>query len=602
MLKRRSFQDEATKATVAAHSVGQRRNILVLPTGCGKTVVMAEVIKELGGFWIVLVHRKELAKQGADKIGRWNPTLKVGIEMGVLRSDVTDDVVVASVQSLREGSSRLLQFDPAKVAGIMVDECHHATNDNSYSKIFQHFGVDKPGCRIHLLGVTATDMRGDGKSLHDVFDNVVYKMSMFDAVTQGWLVDLRGIKVSTFANLDKVKTVAGDFNQGQLETAVNTPERNKLLVEAWLENAENRQTIAFTAGIKHAKDLAAMFKAHGVRAEAVWGDDPERSDTHKCDVCGTYSAVIDNEDKACRKSTCAGVYCFIKGKIENHKAGTTQILCNDNVLTEGYDDPKVSCILQTKPTKSPVLYRQQIGRGTRLPESVDNLVEAKKIGQLIEKSDCIIIDAVDNTSRHSLMTLAGITGLNPQLNLRGRSVFAVKTELDTLQAANPNLNVAGLDDVRKLTKIVEQVDLWKVKYPEEIIKESPNKWHKTSDGQYIMTVSQTEGARVSVDLLDTWHTHFKVGDNEFNEDFPNRRQALEFADRMLRLCAGDRAYFQRRNTVMDHQDATIPQLNMLKHLRVKHPPIISKGMAAQLITQAQSKLFTLGPRKQETHA
>lgn len=558
-------QTTAVANTKKAYDEKKRRGIIVQPTGTGKTVVMAHIPQAIGqpGKWLVLAHRKELIKQAKSKIARWNPTLRIGIEMGEERCDHTlDQVVVASKDSLHP--TRLAEFNPADYVGIMVDECHHVTTDNSYADIFKHFGVDKSDCRIILIGVTATDMRPDGKPLSDTFDHVYYKMTMFEAVQQGWIVPPRGYKVTTHVSLDGVKITAGDFNQKQLQKAVNTPERNEMLVQTWLEVAKDRQTIAFTVDIQHAKDLAAAFKAHGVRAEAVWGVDPDRD-----------------------------------RKIADHQSGKLQVLCNADVLSEGYDDWRVSCVIEAKPTKSALRYTQHIGRGTRLPDTVDNLVDALKAGMKLSKVDLLVIDAVDNSSKHSLMTLSSIAGLNPLLDLRGRAVFEVKKQLEDLQNQHPNFNAAGLTDVNKIEKIVEEVDLWKVQYPEEILHETQNKWFKTFDGQYILAVAANQGIRIWQNLLDKWFCHFKVGENEYHEgDFMTRRDALAFADRMLKLVHPQHYFFRRGSAagVSAGKPATLPQLSMLKGLGIIHPPVLSKDEASALITQWKAKHFTLKPK------
>jgi superfamily II DNA or RNA helicase len=549
----------ALDALKQAHQRGQRKNLVVMATGTGKTVFMSHVPQTLDipGQWLLWVHRKELMKQAVDKLRKWNPGLRVGVEMANQRCDPKNDqVVVASVQSLHEGSTRLTQFDPAAVAGIMIDECHHLTQDNSYGKLLNYFSVNP---NLFLLGVTATDKRADGKSLGTVFTNVPYSYPMYDAVKDGYLADLKGIKVTTVANLDTIKTVKGEFDQGQLEETVNTNVRNDQIVDAWIENANNVQSIAFTVGIDHAKALAQSFRAKGVKAEAIWGEDPERD-----------------------------------SKLDRHRSGDLTILCNDNVLTEGYDDWRIACVVDAAPTKSCLRYVQRLGRGTRIPDDIDNIIAAKARGETVAKDSCLVIDVVDNTSKHSLITLSSAFGLNQRLNLRGQSIFAVKERIESLAAENENLDAAGIEDYDQLDKIIEQVDLWAVKYPDEILKETANKWHKTVDGQYYMAVSSTEGARVWTDVLDRWFCHFKVGQNEFHEgNFKTRREALKYADRMLRLVDTDRARWQQRERFGGDKPATRTQLNILDGLKVKYPPIITMGEASKLITQYTAKNFSL---------
>src|SRR5208283_3626935 len=125
-----------------------------------------------------------------------------------------------------------------------------------------------------LLGVTATPQRGDGKALVDIYDKIVYKYPIREAIEDGWLVDLSCWRVYTDTNLDQVHTDKGDFQTGELSEAVNTDVRNKLVVNGWMEKGQGRQTLGFCVDIQHAKDMAAAFRGCGIHAEAIWGDDP----------------------------------------------------------------------------------------------------------------------------------------------------------------------------------------------------------------------------------------------------------------------------------------------------------------------------------------
>jgi superfamily II DNA or RNA helicase len=160
-----------------------------------------------------------------------------------------------------------------------------------------------------------------------------------------------------------------------------------MIVQEWLKHAKDRQTIAFTVDIAHADALALAFKKYGVAAESVWGDDPYRAE-----------------------------------KLAYHKNGHLRVLCNCAVLTEGYDDPNVACIIMARPTKSNLLFVQMAGRGTRIQPNIQNLIEAKANGVPVVKDDCLLMDVVDNTSRHSLVTLSSIFGLGNTLDLKGAKV------------------------------------------------------------------------------------------------------------------------------------------------------------------------------------
>jgi superfamily II DNA or RNA helicase len=328
------------------YDAGVTRQLGVLATGLGKAVLFA-ALREQMQFRkkvMVLVHREELATQAADKLSRWNPDLRVGVEMANRYSDVDgifpDTFVVASVPTLgRRGSARIKKFLPDEYDCIVSDEAHHSSSPQ-WRNVLTHFGLTEPGGTILSLGLTATPNRSDGTGLRQNFDEIVFDMGIREGIESGYLVDLRGIRVNTKTNLDKVKTRAGDFAEDELADAVNTVERNAIIVKEWMAAAYGLKTVVFTVDIQHAVDLAAAFCKCSVPADAVWGSDPDR-----------------------------------KSKLHRHRTGQITVLCNCAVLTEGYDDPGIKCIVLAKPTKSTLLFTQMIGRGTRIDDG---------------KSDCIL--------------------------------------------------------------------------------------------------------------------------------------------------------------------------------------------------------------------
>ncbi len=399
----RYFQDEALTVGPQRYQAGVNNQIIEMATGAGKTPLLSNAKDRynLDGRMLVLVHREELAEQAADKIRRWNPKATVGIEMASHRSKPTDDWVVASVPTIgRAGSPRLLQFDPNDFGGVITDEAHHAAA-NSYKTIYQHFGTHQNPKMLNL-GVTATAFRSTG-DLGEVYDKIVYRYPILKGIRDGYLSDLRGIRVFSDTNIGEVEVRGGDFVPGQLANKINNPKRNELVVQSWLKHGQDRQTIGFTAGIEHAQTLAEAFKRYGVAAEAIWGDDPLRAE-----------------------------------KLTYHRQGHIKVILNGgSILTEGNDDWRVACIIMARDTKSPLVYTQALGRGTRIPEGIDNLLEAKQRGLHIEKEDCLVIDVVDASKRHTLMSLPSLFGLNEKADPKGRAMTEILDEVEEVQKANP---------------------------------------------------------------------------------------------------------------------------------------------------------------------
>src|ERR1035437_4810916 len=222
----RPYQTEALKASKEEFGLGTNRQLLTLPTGMGKTVVFAKIAEHHGitKRSLVLVHRDELATQAADKIGKWNPTYKIGVEMGGSYAADNARVVVGGVQTLgRAGDNRrLAALKPDDFGLIICDEAHHSTA-STYQNVFRHFRLlgETPRKDILLFGCTATPKRGDGEGLSSTYDKIIYDYSMLQGIKDGWLVNMRGFRLRTHACLDDVHTVAGDFNQSELAKTIN---------------------------------------------------------------------------------------------------------------------------------------------------------------------------------------------------------------------------------------------------------------------------------------------------------------------------------------------------------------------------------------------
>ena len=202
----RPYQEEALAAIRDAATAGVTRPLIALPTGTGKTVIFSHLARQRGGRTLILAHRDELIRQAADKIRMVDPTALVGI----VKADEDEHqraIVVASVQTLAR--PRRLPRLCASYDTIVVDEAHHAAAQ-SYRDILEHFGAFAPGGPL-TVGFTATPERGDGVGLDGVFSRIVYERSILDMMAEGYLCDLRAIRVRVDANLGGLHSRAGDF-------------------------------------------------------------------------------------------------------------------------------------------------------------------------------------------------------------------------------------------------------------------------------------------------------------------------------------------------------------------------------------------------------
>lgn len=457
----RKYQVETLGAIVNAYDSGVRRQLLAMATGTGKTVIFANLLQAMnhripGQMWVI-AHREELIDQAVTKIRHWNPSLIVDKEIADHYANPFADVIVSCVASIgRKGTKRSDRFDWDAVTKVVIDEAHH-TPASTYMNFLELTGV-MTNPRKLLLGVTATPKRRDNKGLDKVYQKIVYNYPIRKAIEDGWLVDLRAFRVNTETSLDEVRTTAGDFQADQLANAVNNPARNQLVVKSWLEIGQGRQTVGFTVDIQHAADLAAMFRNMGVKALAVWGNDPDRAD-----------------------------------KLRRHKAKEFTILLNCGVLIEGYDDWRIGCILDAAPTKSSSRYTQKIGRGTRLQDGTGNLLEAIAAGIKLEKTDCIVIDVCDSTRKHKLQTVPSLLGIDTDLDLSGQLAVQSIKALEEAQERHPNADFSRLKDINQLRTYIESVNLWDdIPVPEEIAKNSKLNWHKKTDGSYFLILKTEE--------------------------------------------------------------------------------------------------------------
>lgn len=351
----REYQREALDSIEQARQRGVRRQLVSHSTGLGKTVLAAHLMHA----WqprrsLFIVHREELIRQTVDKLAMLDPDLDVGVVRG--RCDDTEaSVVVASVATLSR-QQRLARLGE-DFAVCVIDEAHHAT-----AASYQHVLDALPNAEL-TLGLTATPTRGDGRGL-DCFDEITHTVSLLDGINAGYLADLRGFIAGTDMDLSRVTHRGGDYTDAALGAEYLRAGASEAIVDAWAEHAADRHTLAFTPTVATAYELAECFSERGFAAEAF---------------DGTSS----------RSARAAALNRF-----QRHQ---TQILVNCAVLTEGFDEPSVDCVLLARPTSSPLLYQQIVGRAARPHPN---------------KTDAIILDVTGASAEHELVILPSLAGLD----------------------------------------------------------------------------------------------------------------------------------------------------------------------------------------------
>src|SRR6187431_2563603 len=383
----RSYQREAIAAVLEARRAGIRRMVVCLPTGAGKTVIFSHLAELARRQVLVLAHREELLSQAREKLSQaLRGSAVVALERAAERGAAEAKVLVCSIRSLHE--QRLAEVIRGRNVGLVIyDECHHAAAEDNL-RVLRQIGVFEPDWSGTLLGFTATTARGDGKGLDEVFERIVYSRTLPDLIDAGYLSPLRGFRVSTAADLTRLSAFGADFREEELADAVDIEERNALVARSIQELARDRRTIAFCVTVNHARNLSRALNIIGVPAGVVHGAMPS-----------------DARAKA----------------LADFREGRTQVLTNVAVLTEGFDDPGVSCVAMARPTRSEGLYAQCVGRGTRLFPG---------------KANCLVLDFVD-LSDLSLCTLPSLFGMPRDLDLEGRDVSAARHIWERIEFDRP---------------------------------------------------------------------------------------------------------------------------------------------------------------------
>lgn len=362
--------------------------LAVLPTGCGKTILFADVIRRsFPRRAMVLAHREELIWQACDKIKKATG-LNCEIEMGDYRAQNDaglfgrSPVVVSTIQTQSaggDGGGRMSKFDPSKFGLLIIDEAHHACSP-SYRRVIDYYRTN-PNLRV--LGVTATPDRADEEALGQVFESVAFDYEILDAIHDGWLVPIEQQMVHVSGlDLSAIRTTAGDLNGADLAAVMESEENLHRMAHPSIDIIGSKRALVFTSSVKCAETLSEIFNRHRSGMSA-W-------------VCG--KTPKDERRKI----------------LADFNAGLIQVVCNCGVLTEGFDDSGVEVVIMGRPTKSRSLYSQMVGRATRpLPGIVDGpeTADERKFGiSESSKPACLVVDFVGNSGRHKLVTSADILG------------------------------------------------------------------------------------------------------------------------------------------------------------------------------------------------
>ena len=533
----RPYQQEALASMLEAESNGITKQLVVLPTGAGKTVLFAQlpIMRKKSLPMLVLAHRSELLIQAKDKIEMINKDLSVGIEQAENKAGYVD-VVIASVPTLgRESSSRIEKYPKNYFKTIVVDEAHHAAAP-SYRRILDYFTPEL------LLGVTATPQRSDSVRLIDVFQEIVYYKSIQDLIKEGWLSPLVGYRVKTSTDISDVEIQNGEYKQDQLIEAIDNSSRNNSIVTAYNDLANAKKTVVFAAGVDHAGHLEEAFRKNGSSVRVIIGTTPDEE----------------------RRQI-----------LSDFKSGVVTVLVNVGVLTEGFDEPSIEAIILAKPTRSSLLYTQIVGRGTRLFEG---------------KEHCMIIDIADTTKGKKPIGLPTLLGMPADFDLQGQSLTDIADEFEKLKETAPG-EASSVLNMEDITNAYKRIDLFMPPPPNPAVLEySTFIWSEIGEDEFYLNTNSFESLHIYCDTLGRWtaEARLRSGKN-VNVHVIGRGQSIRSV-----FAGADKWIMENRSISLPLVDATAvwradaptdKQQKLLKRIGVPITNTMTKGMASQIISK-----------------
>ena len=338
----------------------------VIPTAGGKTPIMATICRDAVVQWngrvLILAHVKELLEQTADKLRAVCPDVDFGIySAGLKRRDTNNPIIVAGIQSVYRRACELDAFDL-----VMVDEAHliPLDGDGMYRQFLAEAKVVNPNLRV--IGFTATPFRLKSGSIctaDGFLNHICYEVGVRELIRDGFLCPLVTKAGRAKADMNELHVRGGEFVADEVE---NLMDQESLVRSACTEiveyTADRNACLIFSSGVQHGQHIVeTLLRDHGIRCGFVTGE-----------------TVTSERDET----------------LARFRAGELKYLCNVNVLTTGFDAPHIDCVALLRPTMSPGLYYQMVGRGFRLHPS---------------KEDCLVLDFGGNVLRHGPVDQIRIT-------------------------------------------------------------------------------------------------------------------------------------------------------------------------------------------------
>jgi superfamily II DNA or RNA helicase len=524
----RDYQRECCEKILAAYRANPSgKELVVLPTGAGKTIcfvwVIAFLAREYSTTALIIAHRDELLNQAAEKYQAVNPAAVVG-KIGAGVREYGGEVTVCSIQTVsRPHHLKNLKalYGTGKKLLIIVDEAHHQSAE-SYRRVLEALPD------AFVLSVTATPERLDGQQI--IQKAPLYQRTIVEMIKDGYLCNLKAIAIRTDVSLDEVKSLSGDFNEHELDLAINTPARNLRIVNAYLEHTPDKRAVAFCVTVNHASALAYAFNDMGVPAAVVEGN-----------------TSLEERRRIYQE--------FHDGKI--------LVLCTVMVLTEGWDEPLCEVGIMARPTQSQGLYIQMAGRILRLAPN---------------KPYATLLDITDNSTTHRLMPRNLKSVLKHDLR-------EDETLLETLEREEKEKPEREAEAKRVLVRRLHerrekdiQLDLFAL----------PD-WELRENGYLVMIVGKL--ARIALipckmaeglyDVRARLAPNFSKS-QLWTSSLP-LEQAAQYAEKKAHILLTEGKKLVDKNETWRHQPMSAAQIKMFRWYHLEHRPGMTRGEAADMI-------------------
>ncbi len=356
----REYQSKAVSDTFSWLSVNPGNPCLVLPTGAGKSIIVAEICRQAVQGWpgtriLMLVHVQELVAQNAEKMRHVWPNAPLGIFSAALRRKEIDAITFASIQSIHRKAELVGHIDL-----VIADEAHTIghKDEGTYRTFLAALKERNP--QIRIIGLTASPWRLGHGLITDkpaIFDALIEPVTIEALQDMGFLAKLRSKTTQAKLDAEGVHKRGGDFIESELQKHVDTEEKTSPIVDEVIARADGRlHWLFFCAGVEHALHVRDTLRARGITAETVTGDTP---DGERADI------------------------------LRRFKSGAVRAVTNVMVLSTGFDFPDIDLIALMRPTESPGLFLQQVGRGFRIKSHTDH---------------CLVLDFAGVIERHGPIT------------------------------------------------------------------------------------------------------------------------------------------------------------------------------------------------------